>query len=130
VELKATALAHCRMLYLLHGVRGRANDGEKVAEVQWRYDDGQTATESIIYGEHVRDFWFWNYEPVSDPGSAMAWTGSNPAVRAQGGSLRLYRTSLENPRPEARLIRVEIQAESDGTVIPFIAGVTAQLGEP
>ncbi|MBI1176535.1 hypothetical protein GC207_03765 [bacterium] len=130
LNLKSDSLANCRELHLLHGVRGRLNDGETVARVLWRYADGKVLETAINYGEQVRDCWFWNYEPVSDPGSAMAWTGSNPAVRAQGGSLRLYRTSLENPRPDSRLLGITLRGANTEHIIPFVAGATAQLGHP
>jgi hypothetical protein len=54
----------------------------------------------------------------------------NERPEVADGAWRLYRTSLENPRPEARLLTVAIQSASVGNAIPFFAGVTAQLGKP
>jgi hypothetical protein len=89
------------------------------------YADGGREALAIAYGRHVRDWWFRGYEPVADLRTAMAWTGHNAAVRAEGASLRLYRTTWLNPRGGARLrqIRYEsVRAEA----APFVLGLTVE----
>jgi hypothetical protein len=57
---------------------------------------------SIIYGQDVRDWW-WRPEGAAQPTSArsrVVWTGSNPIAREKGYQLRLYLTTIENPRPQ------------------------------
>jgi hypothetical protein len=131
-ELTASAsgIVRCNALHLLHGLQGAAAEGETVAIVRWRYADGDEAVQSMVYGEHVRDWQFWDFEPVGDPGSAMAWTGSNDEVRRQGGSLRLYRTRLANPMPDRSVQTIAIAPALPGKTVPLIVALTAEPGHP
>lgn len=117
-------------IHLLHGVRGTTAEGNEIAAVRWRYKRHADVVVPIRYGVHARDCLFWSFEPVSDENSAMAWTGSNQAVREEGGALRLYRTTIQNPRPEAELTGVEIFSEPPSVVEPFIVAVTAHAAAP
>lgn len=113
-------------LHLLHGVAGTAEPGAAVASMRWHFAGGETRETPLAYGAHVRDWWFWNYEAVTDAGSVMAWTGGNPAVRKQGGSLRLYRTTLANPLPGWLVTRIELAAV-EPSVTPFLVAATSEL---
>jgi hypothetical protein len=55
----------------------------------------------------------------------MAWTGDNLSVRAQNGSLRLYRTTWLNPRPQAPVASVDY-VSSQSKSAPFMAALTVE----
>jgi hypothetical protein len=79
----------------------------------------------INYGERVRDWWFWDFDPVSDLDTTMAWTGNNLNVRAQNGSLRLYRTTWINPRPQVRVVGVDYVSGQSKSA-PFLVAMTVE----
>jgi beta-lactamase regulating signal transducer with metallopeptidase domain len=112
-------------IHLLHGVSGRAADGTPVGHLVLDYADGTQATFEVSYGRQVRDWWFTEFEPVTDSGTAMAWTGHNAAVRAEGASLRLYRTTWANPRPEVQLREIRYESART-TAAPFVLGLTVE----
>lgn len=111
--------------HLLHGSDGAADAGTAVACVRFHYSDGKVAEVPIRYGEHVQDCRFGAFSPVRDPGTVMAWTGANPELRASGLGLRLYRTTLINPRPTMRVSRIEYLAQVTHP-IPLLAAVTIE----
>jgi hypothetical protein len=101
-------------------------DGVEVARFVWHYDVGEEAT-PILYGQDVRDRW-WRPEdavgPTSDR-SRVVWTGSNPESREQGCSLRLYLTTIENPRPGVWVRSLDVlSAMSDSA--PFVIALTLE----
>src|SRR6266404_6463901 len=44
-------------IYVLHGSSFTTAEGTSIAEVVFRYADGSSATNSILYGTDVRDWW-------------------------------------------------------------------------
>src|SRR4029079_13563500 len=99
--------------------------GNPVASLILHYADGRQEEVRINYGERVRDWWFWDFEAVRDPNTAMAWTGNNPGVRARGGSLRIYRTTWINPRPGIVVTGVDyVSARSQSA--PFMLAMTVE----
>jgi beta-lactamase regulating signal transducer with metallopeptidase domain len=114
-----------RRLHLLHGLDGTAEPGTTVGWIRFHYRDGNVAELRIRYGEHLRECRFAAFSPVRDPGSAMAWTGSNPWTRAAGQGLRLYRSTFTNPRPEEPVTQVEYSA-SQPTPTLLLAAATIE----
>jgi hypothetical protein len=112
-------------IHLLHGVNGRVADETQVGQLILEYADGTREILAVAYGRHVRDWWLSEFEPVTDPRTAMAWTGHNAAVREEGASLRLYRTTWLNPRPSVPVR--QMRYESTGTeAAPFVLGLTVE----
>ena len=112
-------------LHVLHSAGGRENDGVPVASLVLHYADGGQAAVPIRYGETVRDWWFWEFEPVRDPATAMAWTGNNPSARVEGASLRLYRMTWKNPRPTIRVQSIDYVSMGSKSA-PFLLAMTAE----
>src|SRR5207247_1497122 len=105
-------------LHVLHSASGKEDDGIPVASLVLHYADGGQAAVPIRYGETVRDWWFWEFEGVRDPATAMAWTGNNPSARAEEEQLLrnacLAHTGLANP--------VAGMAERRATIPPLPSG--------
>jgi len=81
------------LLHLLHSASGKENDGVPVASLVLHYADGGQATVPIRYGETVRDWWFWEFERVRDPATAMATSCPTPPtmVPVRQGPIRSSR---------------------------------------
>lgn len=112
-------------LHLLHACAGKETDGVVIAKIIIHYTDGLQREMPIAYGSHARDWQFWDFEPVNDKNSAMAWTGENLYVRAQKGSLRLYRTTLTNPRPGSRVAWLDYVSTQTRSA-PFMVALTIE----
>ena len=112
-------------LHLLHACAGKEETGAAVASIVVHYHDGSQQVIPIRYGERARDWCFWEFEPVGDPNTAMAWTGGNLSVRAQNGSLRLYRTTWVNPRPQTPVVGVDY-VSSRSKSAPFMVALTVE----
>jgi beta-lactamase regulating signal transducer with metallopeptidase domain len=112
-------------LHLLHACAGKEETGTLVSKIVVHYQDGQQLELPINYGQSVRDWWFWDFEPVSDPNTTMAWTGNNLNVRAQNGALRLYRTTWSNPRPQERVVSLDYVSGHSKSA-PFMVALTVE----
>jgi beta-lactamase regulating signal transducer with metallopeptidase domain len=112
-------------LHLLHACSGKEEAGTLVSKIVVHYEDGQQQEMPIYYGQRVRDWWFWDFDPVSDPDTTMAWTGNNLNVRSQNGALRLYRTTWINPRPEARVVSLDYVSGQSKSA-PFLVALTVE----
>jgi beta-lactamase regulating signal transducer with metallopeptidase domain len=112
-------------LHLLHACAGKEEAGTLVSKIVVHYQDGRQQEIPINYGQRVRDWWFWEFDPVSDPTTTMAWTGNNLNVRSQNGALRLYRTTWINPRPEARVVSLDYVSGQSRSA-PFLVALTVE----
>jgi beta-lactamase regulating signal transducer with metallopeptidase domain len=106
-------------VHLLHGASGQAGEGVNVAKLILHYEDGKNAELNLNYGEHLRDWNFSEFEATTSKSTVMAWTGAS----AEGHSLRLYRTTLVNPRPTVSVTHVDYIAGQSASA-PFIVALT------
>jgi beta-lactamase regulating signal transducer with metallopeptidase domain len=112
-------------LHLLHACAGKETDGVVIAKIIVHYTDGLQREMKIAYGGQVRDWQFWDFEPLNDSDSAMAWTGENLYVRAQKGSLRLYRTTWANPRPLSQVAGIDY-VSTESRSAPFMVALSVE----
>ena len=112
-------------VHLLHGVNGRVPDETRVGQLILEYTDEKHEILPVAYGRQVRDWWFREFEPVTDRQTAMAWTGHNAAARAEGASLRLYRTTWLNPRPGVPVRQIRYESARTAAA-PFVLGLTVE----
>jgi len=118
-----------RKLHVLHGTactEPSVEEGAEIARFVWHYDTG-TEESPVFYGQDVRHWW-WRPEDAVGPTSArsrVVWTGSNPIAREQGYQLRLYLTTIENPRPQELVKSLDyVSAMSDSA--PFLIALTVE----
>jgi len=113
-------------LYIFHGTGWGAADGVEIGQYKVHYEDETTETVPIVFGEDVRG---WNYagESESVKRGCVAWVGCNAAMRRTGGSLRLYLTMWENPRPDKKVVSIDyISAMTNAA--PFCVAMTIEQG--
>jgi len=73
------------------------------------------------------DWWAWpkGRSRVSDPNTAVAWTGRNPAATDQGVKLRLFKTAFPNPRPDQEIKSIDYLSGMAGSA-PFMIAMTLE----
>jgi hypothetical protein len=108
-------------LHLLHGCGGgwtdtvdgakhAVPDGAPIARLVFHYADGGQHAESIVYGEHLLDWWGDPRDSREVGGGRVAWEGTNPVAHALGARLRLYHIALTNPSPERSVAHLDYES--------------------
>src|SRR5258706_1847347 len=115
----------CRQLHLLHGAAGKQPDGTTIARIVAHYANGVTEEFPLLYGRHVRDWWYRPGNKLPDPESIVAWRGQNKLTRKEGAQLMVYRSSFKNPRPSTRITAVDFVSLNTGCW-PFFLGFTLE----
>lgn len=116
----------CRRLHFLHAaiLASGAKAGDELGSYIFHYVDGRQVELPIITGKDLADWWSQPNEP--DASSVIAWRGDNPAVRASGGSVRLFKTTWENPYPDVPLRQFDFTSDKPTPGQPFLVAVTAE----
>ena len=115
----------CKRLHFLHATGWSSDDGTAIGKYVLHYAGGQTATLDIIYGVDLRDWWVGSDGNKQIKSATVAWTGSSPAADAVGSSIRLFKRTYDNPKPELEIQTLDFvstKAES----APFLVAITAE----
>ena len=104
-------------------------DGVTIAQLVLHYADNSVREIDIKIGQHVRDWWGDPSQRVMAPNSELAWSGTNPATKKYGGanpgSLRIYKTTFENPQPELTVTSLDYVSTMENSG-PFLIGLTLE----
>jgi hypothetical protein len=101
-------------------------DDTPIGEYRVHYADKSVRTIPIVYGQHVRDWFFVDGEKGVSRGK-VAWTGDNKRATEVGARLRLYMTTWQNPQPGKKVIDIDYVSKKDQTVAaPFCVAMTAE----
>jgi hypothetical protein len=118
-------------LQFLHSAGFVETDGVVIGQYVMHYADGQTETYPIVYGQSVRDWWYYPDTPREAEESHIVWTGNNQAAKSWNPpgtppvTLRLYKTTWQNPRPDSEITAIDfVSAEKNSS--PFLISVTAE----
>lgn len=122
-------------LHLLHATtfgRGEPGseqceeDGTFLGEYRINYDDNSSESIAIEYGKDVRDWWYRGNDKETSL-AKVAWTGENSLSRQFSSRVRLYRTTWDNPKPEQKIVSIDIIGRKDESVAaPFCVAITAE----
>lgn len=127
VQIKDIAVGlKCRRLHFLHSTGVAEHDGTPVGEYAVHYVDGRVEHVYLLYGRHLRDWWF---DPKGTPQPSkcpVVWTGTSPASKKANRSLRLYKTTWTNPYPEVEIRSVDFVSLMAGSA-PFLLAMTADV---
>lgn len=116
----------CRRLHFLHAATGQADDKTRLGSYLFRFADGGTTNLFLEYGSDFRAWETATGESLLAQKAALAWIGSNPDPQANStGCFRLFKTTWENPRPDAEVASVEYRPENP-QVFPFLVALTAE----
>jgi hypothetical protein len=115
----------CKRLQVLQATGWRTEDGTPIGKYVLHYAGGAQATLDIIYGVDARDWWLSSSEPKDAKIATIAWSGSNPAADAVGGSLRLFKRTYDNPKPELAIESIDfVSTQSESA--PFLVALTLE----
>ena len=114
----------CKQLTMLQATGWQTEDGTTIGTYVLHYTGGTQATLNIVYGLDARDWWYASSgEPKEAKSATIAWSGSNPATEASGASLRLFKRTYENPKPDLTIETIDfVSAQSESA--PFLIAVT------
>jgi len=118
-------------LHFLHSAGFVETDGVVIGQYVMHYSDGQTETCPIVYGQNVRDWWYYPGTPKDAEKSHIAWTGNNQSAKSWNPpgdpavTLRLYKTAWQNPHPDTEITAIDfVSAEKNSS--PFLVAVSAE----
>jgi hypothetical protein len=118
-------------LYVLHGASFTTVDGTPIADVAFRYSDGSSATNSILYGTDSRDWWqpMAEHNPLpANSQSKIIWRGDHPSLPDWVKTLRLFGTSIPNPKPESEVKCVDLVSTKSRVTWIVLALTTGPSG--
>jgi serine/threonine protein kinase/WD40 repeat protein len=116
----------CRRLHFLHAAinASSAPQGQSLGSYILHYSDGRQAELPIIQGKDLADWWSQPNEP--DARFTVAWTGDNPAAHAARRTLRLFKTTWENPFPDVPVKQLDFVSDTTAAAHPFLLAITSE----
>jgi hypothetical protein len=87
------------MLHVLHGTSFHEAEGTQLGSLIAHYADGSTGEMQIIYGRDLRDWYSLADTKQETDRAVVAWTGTNRGTESEGGQMRVYKRTWENPFP-------------------------------
>jgi len=118
-------------LYLYHKSSFGSPPGTPVCEVVFHYIDGASATNRLLYGDDVLD-WFapggTRVKGPSGPNSKIAWIGQMTVQNGGIQQLRTCMTAIENPDPKVRVSSIDFYSCKSRTCIYIMAMTTGKTG--
>jgi eukaryotic-like serine/threonine-protein kinase len=111
-------------LHVLHGTGWDEAEATKIGAYILRYADGRQLELPILYGVDVRGWWCGTGGKDATR-ATVAWVGANPQLLDRDASLRLFKRTWDNPRPEVEVQSIEFT--STGTkCAPFLIALTLE----
>jgi hypothetical protein len=115
----------CKRLHFLQAAGWQAEDGKVIGRYVLHYAGGEKTSLDVVYGADTLDWWKGTAEAKPPQSGTVVWTGSNPATEAVGSSLRLFKRTCDNPKPDLTIETLDFvstQAES----APFLVALTVE----
>jgi hypothetical protein len=115
----------CRRLHFLHtGINAYdLADGTEIGSYVVHYSTGETHEIPIRVGREVADW--WNQPNEENKGFCIAWSGTNEATRAEGRTIRLFKTAWENPLPTIGIKSIDLVASLNDPA-PLLVAITGE----
>jgi|ERR1017187_2562390 hypothetical protein len=117
-------------LYVYHGSFFSSPDGTPVCEVVFRYADGSSATNQMLYGKDVIDWVANSNKPIKGPTgsrSKLAWVGGSFST-TRNQPLRLCLTAIENPQPLVEVETIDLYSCKSRTAACIMAMTPGKSG--
>jgi protocatechuate 3,4-dioxygenase beta subunit len=116
-------------LHLLH-LTGATGADTPYARVVLRYADDSTKSFPLVYGTHARYWHRSKYEypsALADPNSKVVWRGTHESTEK---TLRLFKTTFENPKPDAEVATIDLVSETVAANAVILAMSVGPSGLP
>jgi hypothetical protein len=133
-EIKDITIGHpFKKLHLLQSAFHIDSPGDQqaFAKLILHYADGSKEELQLVDGVHALRCTSKEVPPflpmLQEPPTELAWLGFNPYLKANnsGGSLHLYRTTLENPKPDKQVTTVDYISTMSRPA-PLMVGLTVE----
>ncbi len=116
----------CLALHFLHATGWSVTDGTRIGHYRAVYADGESREIPIIYGKDVRD---WTQaagrSETNSPTLVIAWSGKSPVSQSDGTTLRLFKSTWQNPTPQVAIDTLEYVSARTNCA-PFLIAITAE----
>lgn len=134
LEVKNITIGHAfKKLHLLHGAFHIDGPGAHLtfAKLILHYADGSQEELELVGGTHALRCTSQSVPPMQhllqEPRTELGWLGSSPYLKKNnpGASLHIYRTTLDNPKPETQVTAIDYLS----TMVnpgPFMVGLTIE----
>jgi hypothetical protein len=120
----------CAKLHFLHATGNTQQDqvveGTLVGRYIVHYDDDTIDNIPIVYGENIREWWFFPGATTDVTKGKIAWKGTNRSAMSNNVTIGLYMLTWENPRPERKVARLDFISRSHVGSAPFCVAMTAE----
>ncbi len=115
----------CHRLHFLQGAQFQAADGTRIGTCVLRYTGGTQAQLPIVYGEHVRDWWYDGKGPLEAKSARIAWKGTNATAERNRAALRIFLSTRDNPHPDWTIESVDLVSDMADSA-PFLIALTVE----
>jgi hypothetical protein len=117
----------CQRLHFLHSVAHALNPefGLLVGRYVIHFSDGKTDFIELKLGV---DLWDWHFDPKhpkATQNSKVAWSGNNDHSRRYNQMIQVFKSTWDNPRPDATVESVDYISANAGPG-PFLIAITAE----
>jgi len=115
----------CNRLQFLHSAINCSliSKGTQIGSYIVHYANGQRHEIPIAVGRELADW--WNQPNEEDDGLIVAWEGTNEATRKIGRTIRLFKTTWDNPSPEIAVKSIDFVSTHE-TAAPFLVAITVE----
>jgi WD40 repeat protein/serine/threonine protein kinase len=117
--------AKCRTLDFLQATIFDVQSEARVGSYVLHYVDGQATELPLVYGKDLRNWWTVPGEPNETPNATVVWTGNTPLAAANGKTIRLWKRTYENPRPDVEIAHLDF-VSAMAFPAPFVVAITIE----
>jgi hypothetical protein len=114
-----------RIHFLHAAIWGLDPVGTVIGKYVIHYADGTVDVKALVLGKDLLDWWTEPPQSVSDQELQVAWTGKNGNSREQKKTIQLYKTTWENPRPDAEIVSIDL-ISTQRKAAPFLVAITVE----
>jgi len=98
--------------------------GLKIGEYVMHYENGETRTADLVYGENELDWWARSTDPPLAKAEEV-WVGSNTATRSAGLHIHLMKFTWSNPLPDLKIAAIDFVSDLT-TSSPMLVAITVE----
>ena len=98
--------------------------GLKIGEYVMHYENGETRTANLIYGENELDWWVHPADPPLTKADEV-WVGANTATRTAGLHTRLIKFTWNDPLPASEIATIDFVSDVTASS-PMLIAITVE----